>query len=316
MSDLSKFFKQAYIMKQLRNAPKTSKMYDAIYSAGFDSPDHLINYLQKSFEDFSKLPKQDQYAKITRSTYNTNPNNFSSPEELRKALIDRSRNAKITRKVPKEYANIEEFSNVSKKTPRYEIDDLVTQFLEKDKVLNPQYQDKIDVATQDLIDAYNSRQFDREAEDYLAELERTAPKNTKIITDFEPTTEKFKPVDQNLRKMLDEIEYKGKFIRESQTTPDVDVQIDTTELKQPRRNTQTVRSLDKNEYKKVLDSLPNKKRYHVKKTKYGYTYEPTQTLKDALLRAETSKYYKELYKRNKNIDQIPFQELLKILEED
>ena len=316
MSALSKLFKQAYTMQQLRNAPKTSKMFDTMYSAGFDDTDHLISYLQKAFEDFGKLSKSDQYSTITRGTYNTNPDNFSSQKELRKALVDRIRNTKLTRKTPKEYANIEEFSNVTNKTPRYEIDDLVTQFLEKDKILNPQYQDKIDVKFQELIDAYNSRQFDREAADSLAELERTAPRNTNTVFDFEPTTEKFKPEDQKLRKMLDEIEYKGKFIRESQTTPDVDVQIDTTDLKQPRRNTQTVRSLDKAEYDKVLDSIPKNKRYHAKKVDNGYVYEPTQTLQDALLRAETSKFYKELYKRNKNVDEIPFQELLKILNDD
>lgn len=315
MSALSKLFKQAYTMQQLRNAPKSSKMVETMYSAGFDDTDRLINYLQKSYEDFGKLSKPDQYATITRGTYNTNPDNFSSQEELRKALVDRIRNTKLTRKIPKEYADIDDFRNVTNKTPRQEIDDLVTQFLEKDKVLNPQYQDKVDVEFQDLIDAYNSRQFDREVEDSLFELERTAPKNTNTMIDFEPTTEKFKPVDQKLRKMLDEIEYKGQFIREKQTTPDVDVQIDTSSLKRPRRNTQTVRSLDKAEYIKVLNSIPKNKQYHAKKAENGYVYEPTQTLKDALLKAETSKFYKELYKRNKDVDEIPFKELLKILDE-
>ena len=316
MDALSKLFKQAYTMKQLRNTPKSSKMFETLYNAGFDDTDHLISYLQKSFEDFGKLSKPDQYSTITRGTYNTNPDNFSSQKELRKALVDRIRNTKLTRKTPKEYADIDEFRNVTTKTPRYEIDDLVTQFLEKDKILNPQYQDKVDVEFQDLIDAYNSRQFDREVEDSLAELERTAPRNTKTVFDFEPTSEKFKPEDPNLRKMLDEIEYKGKFIREKQTTPDVDIQIDTTDLKQPRKRTQTVRNLDKAEYDKILDSIPKNKRYHAKKVDNGYVYEQTQTLKDAILRAETSKFYKKLYERNKNVDEIPFQELLKILDEE
>lgn len=196
---------------------KTELLKQLLKQSGFDTPKHAINYAKKSSEQFKNARSDEQYSALTRAVWNSKA---TTKQELVQAMLARLQN----KPKPKRY---------SKKSPQ-ELEDLGTTLLERNKNLDDLRDTSIDDEYQDLIDSYNSRMFDREAEDLLLEQERTAPSSVRYIEDFDKTPKKFTQPSKSLQDLIAKTINSGEFIRNKRAIPDIDALIDTTtEVKAP-----------------------------------------------------------------------------------
>lgn len=218
---------------------KTELLKQLLKQSGFDSPKHAINYAKKSSEQFKNARSDEQYSALTRAVWNSKA---TTKQELVQAMLARLQN----KPKPKRYA---------KKSPQ-ELEDLGTTLIEKNKNLDELRDTSIDDEYQDLIDSYNSRIFDREAEDLLLEQERTAPSSVRHIEDFDKTPKKFTQPSKALDDLITKTINSGEFIRNKRTIPDIDALIDTTtEVKSPHFAKTTVMEAAK----KLKDDYNNPK---------------------------------------------------------
>lgn len=190
---------------------KTELLKQLLKQSGFDTPKHAINYAKKSSEQFKNARSDEQYSALTRAVWNSKA---TTKQELVQAMLDRLQN----KPKPKKYS----------KKSRQELEDLGTDLIERNKNLDDLKDTGIDSEYQDLIDAYNSRMFDREAEDLLLEQQRTAPSSVRFVEDFNKTPQKFTQRSKALDDLITKTINSGEFIRDKHATPDVDVPIDTT----------------------------------------------------------------------------------------
>lgn len=190
---------------------KTELLKQLLKQSGFDTPKHAINYAKKSSEQFKNARSDEQYSALTRAVWNSKA---TTKQDLVQAMLARLQN----KSKPKKY---------SKKSPK-ELEDLGTALIERNKNLDDLRDTGIDAEYQDLIDAYNSRMFDREAEDLLLEQQRTAPSSVKFIKDFDKTPKKFTQRSKALDDLITKTINSGEFIRNKHATPDIDASIDTT----------------------------------------------------------------------------------------
>ena len=190
---------------------KTELLRQLLKQSGFDTPKHAINYAKKSSEQFKNARSDEQYSALTRAVWNSKA---TTKQDLVQAMLARLQN----KPKPKRY---------SKKSPK-ELEDLGTALIERNKNLDDLRDTSIDAEYQDLIDSYNSRMFDREAEDLLREQQRTAPSSVRSVEDFDKTPKKFTQPSKALQDLITRTVDNGEFIRNKHATPDVDASIDTT----------------------------------------------------------------------------------------
>lgn len=190
---------------------KTELLKQLLKQSGFDSPKHAINYAKKSSEQFKNARSDEQFSALTRAVWNSKA---TTKQDLVQAMLARLQN----KPKPKRY---------SKKSPK-ELEDLGTALIERNKNLDDLRDTSIDDEYQNLIDSYNSRMFDREAEDLLREQQRTAPSSVRSIKDFDKTPKKFTQSSKALDDLITKTINSGEFSRNKHATPDVDVAIDTT----------------------------------------------------------------------------------------
>ena len=203
---------------------KTELLKQLLKQSGFDTPKHAINYAKKSSEQFKNARPDEQYSALTRAVWNSKA---TTKQELVQAMLARLQN----KPKPKRY---------SKKSPQ-KLEELGTALIERNKNLDDLKDTSIDSEYQDLIDAYNSRIFDREAEDVLLEQQRTAPSEVRFIKDFDKTPKEFTQPSKALDDLITKTINSGEFIRNKHAIPDVDATIDTTtEIKAPHYAKTTV----------------------------------------------------------------------------